>query len=107
MGQNHTISEFQRGHLFPPAFVAKSICKVKNTDIYLLIDAFDYNFIGFQMLPVITLFVFRAFDHNGDGSISRDELLDALRRFGHSFSEAECDEMFTQVNLATSLGYNQ
>ena len=41
--------------------------------------------------------VFRAFDHNGDGSISRDELLDAMRRFGHSFSEAECDEMFTQV----------
>jgi len=42
---------------------------------------------------------FRAFDHNGDGSISRDELLDAMRRFGHSFSEAECDEMFTQADL--------
>lgn len=42
---------------------------------------------------------FRAFDHNGDGSISRDELLDAMRRFGHSFSDAECDEMFTQADL--------
>ena len=50
----------------------------------------------------VNLIVHRAFDHNGDGSISRDELLDAMRRFGHSFSEAECDEMFTQVSLATS-----
>ena len=37
---------------------------------------------------------FRAFDHNGDGSISRDELRDAMRRFGHTLSKEECDEMF-------------
>lgn len=42
---------------------------------------------------------FRAFDHNGDGSISRDELRDAMQRFGHSFSDDECDEMFTQADL--------
>ena len=54
------------------------------------------------MLPCVYL-VFRAFDHNGDGSISRDELLDAMQRFGHSFSEAECDEMFTQVSVIQKL----
>ena len=41
----------------------------------------------------------RAFDHNGDGTISRDELKEAMQRFGHSFSEDECDEMFMQVRL--------
>ena len=40
------------------------------------------------------LYDFRAFDHNGDGSISRDELRDAMRRFGHTLSKEECDEMF-------------
>lgn len=42
---------------------------------------------------------FRAFDNNGDGTISRDELESAMQRFGHSFSKAECDEMFVQADL--------
>jgi len=42
---------------------------------------------------------FRAFDHNGDGSISRDELRDAMRRFGHTLSKEECDEMFQEADL--------
>jgi len=42
---------------------------------------------------------FRAFDHNGDGNISRDELRDAMIRFGHTFSAAECDEMFEEADL--------
>ena len=45
------------------------------------------------VLPYVFI-VFRAFDHNGDGNISRDELRDAMIRFGHTFSAAECDEMF-------------
>ena len=39
----------------------------------------------------------RAFDHNGDGTISKEELKEAMQRFGHSFTEDECDEMFLQV----------
>lgn len=42
---------------------------------------------------------FRAFDHNGDGSISKEELKDAMIRFGHVFSAEECDEMFQEADL--------
>jgi len=42
---------------------------------------------------------FRAFDHNGDGSISREELRDAMRSFGHTLSAEECDEMFREADL--------
>ena len=37
---------------------------------------------------------FRAFDHNGDGSISQGELREAMTRFGQTFTEEECEEMF-------------
>lgn len=42
---------------------------------------------------------FRAFDHNGDGNISKDELKDAMLRFGQNFSSEECDEMFEEADL--------
>lgn len=42
---------------------------------------------------------FRAFDHNGDGNISREELKDAMIRFGHTFSAEECEEMFQEADL--------
>ena len=49
--------------------------------------------LGHQLI----LFFCRAFDHNGDGTISKEELKEAMQRFGHSFTEDECDEMFLQV----------
>lgn len=42
---------------------------------------------------------FRAFDHNGDGNISRDELKEAMTRYGQTFSQEECDEMFQEADL--------
>jgi hypothetical protein len=36
----------------------------------------------------------RAFDHNGDGSISQGELREAMTRFGQTFTSEECEEMF-------------
>jgi len=42
---------------------------------------------------------FRAFDHNGDGSISKDELKDAMVRFGQTFSQDEAEEMFREADL--------
>merc|ERR1711983_219938 len=42
---------------------------------------------------------FRAFDHNGDGSISEDELKDAMVRFGQTFSQDEAEEMFREADL--------
>lgn len=42
---------------------------------------------------------FRAFDHNGDGSISKDELKDAMVRFGQTFSQEEAEEMFREADL--------
>lgn len=40
-----------------------------------------------------------AFDHNGDGSISQGELREAMLRFGHTFTEEECEEMFRLSDL--------
>ena len=40
------------------------------------------------------VYFYRAFDHNGDGSISKDELKDAMVRFGQTFSQDEAEEMF-------------
>ena len=40
----------------------------------------------------------RAFDHNNDGSISKDELKEAMTRYGHIFSEEECEEMFSEAD---------
>ena len=37
--------------------------------------------------------IFRAFDHNGDGSISQGELREAMTRFGQTFTEEECEEV--------------
>ena len=48
----------------------------------------------FKLCDFILVFFFRAFDHNGDGNISKEELKDAMVRFGHTFTAAECDEMF-------------
>eukprot|EP00095_Tigriopus_kingsejongensis_P010587 maker-scaffold449_size167299-snap-gene-0.14 protein:Tk10587 transcript:maker-scaffold449_size167299-snap-gene-0.14-mRNA-1 annotation:"hypothetical protein CRE_05913" len=42
---------------------------------------------------------FRAFDHNNDGSISKDELKDAMTRYGHTFSLEEAEEMFAEADL--------
>ena len=39
-------------------------------------------------------FIFRAFDNNGDGYISKAEIKDAILRFGQTFSAEEADEMF-------------
>ena len=41
---------------------------------------------------------FSAFDHNNDGSISKDELREAMTRYGQMFSAAECDEMFREAD---------
>ncbi|TRY79247.1 hypothetical protein TCAL_10271 [Tigriopus californicus] len=42
---------------------------------------------------------FRAFDHNNDGSISKNELRDAMTRYGHTFSLEEAEEMFAEADL--------
>jgi len=42
---------------------------------------------------------FRVFDHNGDGVISKNELKNAMISFGHTFSPAECEEMFNEADL--------
>ena len=44
----------------------------------------------------------RAFDHNADGIISKEELRDAMTRYGHTFSVEECDEMFQEAGTADS-----
>jgi calmodulin len=41
---------------------------------------------------------FRIFDHNNDGSISMEELRDAMVRYGQSFTEEECEEMFSTAD---------
>ena len=40
----------------------------------------------------------RAFDRDNDGSISKDELREAMTRYGQTFSAAECDEMFRDAD---------
>ena len=57
----------------------------------------NYNDIWLVRCHQLILFFCRAFDHNGDGTISKEELKEAMQRFGHSFTEDECDEMFLQV----------
>merc|ERR1711997_520202 len=42
---------------------------------------------------------FRVFDNNGDGVISKNELKNAMISFGHTFSPAECEEMFNEADL--------
>ena len=44
------------------------------------------------------LHIFSAFDHNNDGSISKEELREAMTRYGQMFSAAECDEMFREAD---------
>ena len=71
----------------------------------MIFDEFDVTFfchwLGIDLLHVprssINIVFCRAFDHNGDGTISKEELKEAMQRFGHSFTEDECDEMFLQV----------
>ncbi len=41
---------------------------------------------------------FRAFDHDNNGSISKEELQDAMTRYGHTFTVEECDEMFREAD---------
>lgn len=40
----------------------------------------------------------RAFDHNSDGSISREELRTAMTQYGHTFTLDECEEMFKEAD---------
>ena len=42
---------------------------------------------------------FDVFDRDGDGKISESELKEAMQRFGHSFTNEECSDMFKQADL--------
>ena len=49
-----------------------------------------------KTMPMVCDFC-RAFDHNADGIISKEELREAMTRYGHTFTVEECDEMFQEA----------